>query len=33
MSQIAFMVGLGVAIELFFVCDVMVQRHRRNVRD
>jgi len=33
MTQIALMVGLGVVIELFFVCDVIVHRHRRGVRD
>jgi hypothetical protein len=31
MTQIAVMVAFGLAIELFFVCDVMVQRHRRRI--
>lgn len=33
MTQIAVMVAFGLAIELIFVCDVMVQRHRRRLRD
>lgn len=33
MTQIALMVTFGLAIELVFICDVMVQRHRRNIRD
>lgn len=33
MSLIAAMIFLGLMIELFFVCDVMVHRHRRNIRD